>query len=92
MWTRQATRRIQNIFSWREAKYWKTHPDERLEHGWNGALWNKANQLIEEGMWNAFREWLMDECTETYIKEEMLGLLQLASETVYDWFTSLCEE
>ena len=92
MWTKKDTERVERLFRCSEEEYWDAHPNEFLRERWDGYLWNKANDVIKQRAWKEFREWLMCECEETYVKEEMLDHLHFASNTIYEWVTSLCEE
>ena len=92
MWTKKDTERVETLFRCSEEEYWDAHPNEFLGERWSGYQSNKANHFIKQRAWNEFRERLMCECAETYVNEEMLGHRNFASDTIYEWVTSLCEE
>ena len=59
MWTKKDTERVEYLFHCSEEEQREAHPHERLGEQWDGYLWNKANQFIQQRAWNEFREWLM---------------------------------
>ena len=88
--TRLETRRVKERFFYREVTYWKDHPLEWYNEEWDGYHWNKACQFLLDDEWEGFRDCLMNQKTETYVKEGKLIDIQYASPRLHAWLWSKC--
>jgi len=94
MITRGDVQRVIDAFILEETLYWWEHPIERINtvrgvDAWNGYHWTWARQLAQDRAWGVLKNY-METMGETYLREAMEYLIQLASPRLYREYWSTC--
>ena len=94
MITRSDVQRVIDAFILEETLYWWEHPIERVNtvrgvDAWNGYHWMWTRQMAQDQDWVALKTY-MDTMGETYLRESMEHLIQLASPRLYHEYWSEC--
>ena len=83
MITRQDSRQVYEAFTKAKVLYMSQHPWEIFNQDqWDGSDWKQVVQLTQQQTWEAVKhyiEWM----EETYLREHMQTLIQLASLRLY---------
>jgi len=94
MITRGVVQRVLEAFILEETLYWWEHPIERINtvrgmDAWDGYHWMWARQLAQDQAWVELKNF-METMSETYLREAMECLIQLASPRLYHKYWSKC--
>ena len=83
MITSQDSRQVYEAFPKAKVLYMSQHPWEIFDQDqWDGSHWKQVVQLVQQQAWEAMKHYI-EWTGETYLREHMQTLIQLASPRLY---------
>ena len=83
MITSQDSRQVYEAFPKAKVLYMSQHPWEIFaQDQWDGSHWKQVVQLVQQQAWEAMKHYI-EWTGETYLREHMQTLIQLASPRLY---------